>query len=219
MYKINWITSPKDNEIELFSSHKALLQTKSPMLFIGGIHGDEPEGVYLAESLKVWLESVDNKQLNDFLLIPCINIDGYKANERVNSNGVDLNRNFPSKKWSSFCEEKRYFPGDHPASEIETQALVQLISTTKPRLIFHFHSWKPCIVVTGPPNLAEAKHLHNSSNFEIVQDIGYPTPGSLGDYAWNDLNHPVICTEDEEHRKQDLPWQHFGEGLKKILLK
>ncbi len=40
MYKINWITSPKDNEIELFSSHKALLQTKSPMLFIGGIHND-----------------------------------------------------------------------------------------------------------------------------------------------------------------------------------
>ena len=36
---------------------------------------------------------------NTPLFIPCLNPDGMSKNTRTNSNGVDLNRNFPTKNW------------------------------------------------------------------------------------------------------------------------
>ncbi|MCB9025896.1 MAG: DUF2817 domain-containing protein [Bdellovibrionaceae bacterium] len=219
MYKWDWAKSTENKVIEMYTSTKDIGSLQRPMILIGGLHGDEPEGVYLGQSTLHWLNSVDNKTLKDFILIPCINPDAYSKNQRVNARGVDLNRNFPSKNWSSEYTQERYFPGNSPGSEIEIQALLSLIQKTNPRLIIHFHSWKPCVVVSGPDNLFEAKILAENSGYELVQDIGYPTPGSLGEYAWHDLQLPVICTEDEEHRNYDLAWQHFGEGIKKVLLK
>ncbi len=219
MYKIDWIKSPLKNEIELYSSCNTLGDLLSPLLFIGGVHGDEPEGVYLAESFIEWLKQQKLQSLKSFVVIPCLNVDGYKYNQRTNSNGVDLNRNFPTPMWQPDSKAPRYYPGISPNSEIETQALTQLIEQIKPQLIFHFHSWKPCVVVTGPKDLNEARYLCQSSGFEAVNDIGYPTPGSLGDFGWNVLKIPVICTEDNEHRNPLKAWLHFGEGLKKIILK
>jgi hypothetical protein len=151
-------------------------------------------------------------------LIPCIHPDGYHKNQRTNSRGIDLNRNFPSHNWSPNIVAARYNPGPKANSEPETQALVHLINKKKPRLLIHFHSWKPCVVYTGPPGLPFAKHLSESSGFKLVHDIGYPTPGSLGDFGWHDHKIPVICTEDGEHRKTQIPWEHFGPGIKKIIL-
>ena len=54
--------------------------------------------------------------------------------------------------------------------------------------------------------------------FEVVDNIGYQTPGSLSSFAWADHSIPVICTEDEEHRTPGKGWETFGEGLKKIVL-
>lgn len=219
MYKWDWAKSTENRSIELYTPYKGIKKLQKPIILIGGLHGDEPEGVFLGQATLNWLDSVDNKTLKDFILIPCINPDGYSENKRVNARGVDLNRNFPSKNWSSEYKEERYYPGESPGSEIEIQALLHLIQMTTPRLIIHFHSWKPCVVVTGPKDLVEAKILAENSGFCLIHDIGYPTPGSLGEYAWHDLKLPVICTEDEEHRNYDLAWQHFGEGIKKILLK
>ncbi|MCB0392218.1 MAG: DUF2817 domain-containing protein [Bdellovibrionales bacterium] len=219
MHKQVWAKSGKSRDIELYTSNNTLEKLHHPLLLIGGMHGDEPEGVYLAELTLEWALQVPLKALNDFALIPCINPDGFAQNQRVNANGVDLNRNFPSHNWSPEFKESRYYPGPYAGSEIEVQALIKLIANIRPRLIIYFHSWKPCVVVTGPKNLEEAVILSNYSGFELVHDIGYATPGSLGEYGWHDLQIPIICTEDSEHRDRNLSWQHFGEGIKKILLK
>lgn len=219
MYKWEWAKSSENRLIELYTTNQSLEGLCQPLLLMGGMHGDEPEGVFLAQSLLSWLETVDNKQLIDLVLIPCINPDGYAANQRVNARGVDLNRNFPSTNWTAVYQQQRYYPGVSAGSEIEIQALLQLFQKIQPRLIIHFHSWKPCVVLSGPADLWEARVLAETSGYKLVHDIGYPTPGSLGEFAWNELKIPVICTEDEEHRNPQLAWQHFGEGLKKILLK
>ncbi|MCB0356201.1 MAG: DUF2817 domain-containing protein [Bdellovibrionales bacterium] len=219
MRKWQWIQSSEKRWIELYTSSNTLAEIHQPLLMIGGMHGDEPEGVYLAESLLKWLTTVDKKSLHDFVIIPCINPDGFANHQRVNANGVDLNRNFPSRGWSPQHKENRYYPGPAAGSEIETQTVVNLINDTQPRLLLHFHSWKPCVVLTSTGPVTEAHTLAQSSGFQLVEDIGYPTPGSLGEYAGVDLNIPVICTEDTEHRDKNLAWQHFGEGLQKILRK
>ncbi len=219
----HWAVSSFGNTIELYFSPNFLWDQKSrPLLFIGGVHGDEPEGVALTEATLHWLNETyqhGSENLSPWVLIPCINIDGYLRKMRVNGNGVDLNRNFPSRDWSPTFKQPRYFPGKYPSSEPETRALVHFIEQYKPRLIIHAHSWHPSITFTHNEAPNEAKILAQCSGYPLQEDIGYPTPGSLGQFAWLDHKIPVICIEEQEHMA-DLSqvWPHFSDAIKKIFL-
>lgn len=214
LHQSSWALSPGGKPIELFSSHH---REERPLLFIGGVHGDEPEGVELAKKFLLWLQKNNNQQFRSWLLIPCLNVDGYSQNQRVNSNGVDLNRNFASHDWSPEAKAPRYFPGKSPGSEPEVQAVTRLIQEKKPLAIFHFHSWEPCVVYTGAPGKEWAEIAAGDSGYEVREDIGYPTPGSLGQYAW--LNHqiPVICIEEQEGAELKNVWPRFAKGLQDLV--
>ncbi len=214
LHQSSWALSAQGNPIELFSS---LHGSDRSLLFIGGVHGDEPEGVELAQKFLAWLQKNNNSQLRSWILIPCLNVDGYRRRERTNGNGVDLNRNFPSRDWSPEAKAPRYSPGPRPASESEVQALSQLIETRNPEVIFHFHSWEPCVVYTGAPGKKWAEAAAGISGYEVREDIGYPTPGSLGQYGWLNLQTPVICLEEQEGISLEKVWPHFAEGLQKVV--
>ncbi len=215
----NWAKSAKNQDISLlFSDSFKPKSNQNPLLFIGGVHGDEPEGVRLAEDLVKFLKLPGDQPYTPWMLIPCLNPDGYKLHQRTNGNGVDLNRNYPSKNWSKEFSKDRYFPGNQSGSEPEIKALTQLILQEKPRLIVHFHSWEPCIVYAGEPGLIDAKRLSDCSGYDLKDDIGYPTPGSLSAYGWKDLGIPVICIEEQEGMDLSKVWAHFSEGLKQILM-
>lgn len=215
-----WSETSIGTALELFSYR---VEDERPYLFIGGVHGDEPEGVRLAKEFMNWLTEVEKQQklheLHSFLLIPCLNPDGYAKNERVNARGVDLNRNFPCRDWSQEHSKPRYFPGPRPNSEPETQALVKLIEDTNPEIIVHFHSWEPCVVYTGAPGKPCADILAENTNYESRETIGYPTPGSLGQYGWLEHQIPVICIEEEANVSLDTVWPRFSHGLKKLMIK
>jgi hypothetical protein len=189
------------------------------LLFVGGVHGDEPEGVELATKFLSWLQKNNKSDLHSWYLIPCLNVDGYSKHERTNGHGVDLNRNFPSRDWSPKIKAPRYNPGPHPTSEPEVKALCQLIEKTKPQAIFHFHSWKPCVVYTGETGRPWAVKAAGESGYEVREDIGYPTPGSLGQYAWFELKIPVICIEEQERSDLTQVWPHFASGLQKVMVR
>ncbi len=220
-HQSSWAKTHLGTDISLYKkTHSQSDFSEAPILFIGGVHGDEPEGVRLAEELLKWLEQAElteSQKIRPWILIPCINPDGYKANQRTNSRGVDLNRNFPSQDWSAEVKAPRYSPGPSPNSELETQAVVKLIDSEKPQLIVHFHSWEPCVVYTGAPGKKAADILAKDTPYESREDIGYPTPGSLGQYGWMDHQIPVICIEEQEHISLDKVWPHFGSGLQRLL--
>ncbi len=184
---------------------------------MGGIHGDEPEGVELAEKSLQWLKSQLPESIAPWILIPCLNVDGFKNNSRVNGRGVDLNRNYPSSNWSSAFEKERYFPGKSPASEPEVQGVVELIQIFKPRLIIHCHSWEPCVVCTGKPGWKDAERLAAASGYNLQEDIGYPTTGSLSQYGWHDNKIPVICIEERDGVTDLTPiWPRFENGISAV---
>lgn len=196
-----------------------------PILLMGGIHGDEPEGVALAEATLSWLEkgttgkshNPASPPLAPWIVIPCLNVDGYRAKTRVNGRGVDLNRNYPSKDWSAVPTKPRYNPGPSPASEPEIQGVVEIIRDLQPRLIIHCHSWEPMIVCTGHAGKIDAERLAQASSYKVVEEIGYPTPGSLSRYGWHDNGIPVICIEEQE-QLADLSsvWPRFQTGIHAI---
>jgi predicted deacylase len=190
-----------------------------PILLIGGVHGDEPEGVELATKTLEWLlseEKAGRPSPASWIVLPCLNPDGFTLKTRTNKNGVDLNRNYPSLCWSPEAKTPRYNPGPAPASEIEVQFLVNLIKTKKPHLIIHCHSWHPCVVYTGEAGKKDAERLARSSGYKAQPDIGYPTPGSLSCYAYLDNGIPVICIEEESGAPLEKVWPHFAEGMKEI---
>ncbi|UXR64237.1 M14 family murein peptide amidase A [Bdellovibrio bacteriovorus] len=220
-HQTSWATTIRGTPIELYKkTHSLSGFSERPLLFIGGVHGDEPEGVRLAEEFLQWLkqaETTRSLEIRPWILIPCINPDGYSQNQRTNANGVDLNRNFPCRDWSSEAKAPRYYPGPSPGSEKEVQALVKLIEDEKPQLIVHFHSWEPCVVYTGHPGKMAAEILATGTDYEAREDIGYPTPGSLGQYGWLEKQTPVVCIEEQEHIDLNLVWPHFKTGLEMLI--
>jgi protein MpaA len=214
----NWAKSAGGQPITLHKSDVPKnSDNKKPILFLGGTHGDEPEGVWLAESTLEWLGQ-QQRSCHPWYLITCLNPDGLQKNQRVNANGVDLNRNFPEKNWTKNHTATRYFPGTTPGSEPEVQALVKLISEIQPRLIIHCHSWKPCIVLTGEREIETAKILSRHSGYDFKQDIGYPTPGSLGEYGWREKQIPVICIEVEEKLERSAITPLFRQAIEEIFV-
>ncbi len=220
-HQSSWAQTSLGTKLPLYKKSHSLRQfSEQPLLFIGGVHGDEPEGVHLAEEFLHWLQSEEQKhseKIRPWILIPCLNPDGYSQNQRTNANGVDLNRNFPCRDWSPEAKAPRYYPGPSPGSEPEVQALVKLIEDEKPQLIVHFHSWEPCIVYTGSPGKQAAEILASDTGYETREDIGYPTPGSLGQYGWIEKKTPVICIEEQEHIDLNKVWPHFRQGLEQLL--
>lgn len=215
IHEKQWCTSRQGQPIALYAS-SALKKSDHPLLLMGGVHGDEPEGVILAERTLAFLRQEAKKIQLPWILIPCLNIDGHRANQRCNGAGVDLNRNYPSKSWSPEYTKDRYFPGKQAGSEPEVQAVMKLIADFDPRLIVHCHSWQPCVVCAGQPGLRDAQRLSRCSGYEVKEDIGYPTPGSLSEYGWTDRQIPVICIEEAEKTSPDLVWPHFEPGIREI---
>ena len=164
---------------------------KLDVLILGGVHGDEYEGIALAFSL---LEKLEDLGLN-ITVIPVLNCDGMLLRTRWNINKVDLNRNLPTKDWSPNFEKAKYNPGDQPNSQSENKALTGFIDKYEPSFILTLHSYKPMLNINGDCKKF-ALALQKRIGYEINDYIGYPTPGSLGTYGTS-RNIPVLTYEIE----------------------
>lgn len=169
-------------------------KAKNRALILGGVHGDEPEGVVAARGLLDAFSKNYNLDL-EVVLVPEMNPEGVLLKTRGNSNKVDLNRNLATKDWSPVAATERYHPGPSPMSEVENKALAKFIDDFKPTVIFSLHSWKPMLNTNG--NLPEAEVIAKLTGYVIEPDIGYPTPGSLGTYAGLERSIPTLTYEIE----------------------
>lgn len=193
MNLINSVTTLNGNSINLYGEGIS----SSPVLIIGVFHGDEPQGKFLID------EYLKNHSPKNILFIPCLNPDGMALATRTNANGVDLNRNFPTKNWSVSAQDS-YYGGEAPASEIETKFLVNVIATYNPSCILTLHTPYCVVNYDGPAKLI-AEKISKIINYPVTTDIGYPTPGSFGTYCGIERNIPTITLElDEKIPVQEL---------------
>ena len=157
------------------------------ILILASIHGDEAETtVVVSEALRC-LPSGDLRAA----VILCANPDGMLRGMRGNARGVDLNRNFPTSNWApdpvfyktraNDARDIALSPGEKPASEPETQALLSLIDKIKPRAIVSLHAALACIDDAGGSPLG--RQLASRCDLPLLTEIGYATPGSMGTWA------------------------------------
>jgi murein peptide amidase A len=177
------------------------------MMILSAVHGDETEGasclagfIYDLEESRIQLP--ENIRL---VVIPIANPDGFFNFTRGNANGVDLNRNLPTKDWTSEAREEKYNPGSSPGSEPENKILLHQIDEESPSLIISLHSWKPLYNVNGEAHKV-AQAMHAALALEITEDIGYPTPGSLGTYCGLERNLPTITWELQRGLQETEAW-------------
>ena len=200
------VKTAQGNSINLFMNKE-----HNSVLVLGCMHGDEPQGEYL---INEYIKSNTDTKL---MFVPCVNPDGVKAKTRVNSNGVDINRNFPTKNWE-LTEKNEFFGGNTPASEIETKFLVEIIEKYKPKFILTLHA--PYKVVNYDGDALEiAEKISEIINYPVESSIGYPTPGSFGTWAGIEKNIPTITLElDEEIDVKELrkPMFEIFEMLEKL---
>lgn len=165
------------------------------VLILGGVHGDEREGVEAAYGLcKRW--AVNFPYSLQVTVLPAFNFDGVIRHQRVNGRGVDLNRNMATNDWSPKITNPRYNPGPEANSEPETKALVRWLEQYPPSLVLSLHSWKPMLNVNGDC-AREAQVIAQWTKYTIEPSIGYPTPGCLGTYCGLEREMPTITYEIE----------------------
>ena len=147
---------------------------------------------------------------NVITMIPIANPMGRKAVEggafcqRVNENGVDLNRNWDA-HWESASDGDQNpdtNPGEKPFSEPETQALKKLVDDIQPTIFITVHSgtlgmytpyaYSRDLPTNDPSDLGRMRDILNTLNPDYCQcpsgaagkDVGYLCPGTCLDYAY-----------------------------------
>lgn len=173
---------------------------KRKILIIGVFHGDEPQGEYF---INTFLEKNTINLKNSVFYIPRLNSN----TERKNKNGVDLNRNFPTKNWAK-SENNDYYGGETPSSEEETKFLVDLIDKEEFDAIITIHSPYKVINYDGPAqDISQA--IQKFINYPITNDIGYPTPGSFGTYCGVERSIPTVTIEIDEEENIEILKEKF----------
>jgi protein MpaA len=169
------------------------------VLVIGGIHGDELSSSSVALHWIKLAQAAQKTSPTHWRFIPALNPDGLfsRPSQRVNANGVDLNRNFPTPNWKRdapvYWEKKtrkdpRRWPGKLPLSEPESRFLFDEMQRFKPNLIVSIHAPYGVLDFDGPidpPGRLGRLYLDQVGIF----------PGSLGNYGGVHKGMPVVTIE------------------------
>ncbi|SNS18826.1 Zinc carboxypeptidase [Noviherbaspirillum humi] len=168
------------------------------VLLVGGIHGDELTASAVVFQWMQWLQQPPAPQFQ-WNIVPVLNPDGMLAAkpQRMNANGVELNRNFPTPNWDKEAprywsrvtgSDPRRFPGKTPLSEPESRWLNEEIMRFKPHVIVSVHAPFGVLDFDGP---AKAPNRFGRLLFNRVGVY----PGSLGNYGGVHKNVPVVTIE------------------------
>ena len=184
-------------------------------LIFAAIHGDEPNTAFVANQLVEHLtKNPEAYYARRVAVVPVANPDGLARATRKNAREIDLNRNFPAKNFA-VGKKDRYFGGEQPASEPETQLLIELIEDWQPNRIITMHAiarGKHGNNFDGPAEtLAKTMSRHNE--YSVLKSMGYPTPGSFGSWAGIDRQLPTITLELPSDATGSVAWRENREAL------
>jgi len=167
------------------------------VLVVGAMHGDELSSASLALH---WLRLAQLEAAPvHWRFIPALNPDGLfgRPARRMNANGVDLNRNFPTPNWAResvvYWEKKvrkdpRRWPGKRALSEPESRFLFDQMQSFRPDVVVSIHAPYGVLDFDGPvPAPTRLGRLH-------LEQLGV-FPGSLGNYGGLQQGVPVVTVE------------------------
>jgi protein MpaA len=198
-------------------------------LIVAGIHGGyEGNTIALANEMITYINENPDAVPTDVTLyiIRNMNPDAEARDNgvdgRVNNNGVDLNRNFPSDNWTADWDRDGcwiYRPttgGAYAGSEPETRSVMSFIGSHKIKAMISYHSAALGIFPGGVPWEEPSRRLAKA----LSKVTGYPYPpidtgcvytGTLADWAVENKVGAAVDMELSTHKATD-----FKENLKAL---
>ena len=198
-------------------------------LIVAGIHGgSEWNTIELADELIKYINEHPTIIPNDVTLyiIRNLNPDGearaHGVDGRVNNNGVDLNRNFPTENWVEDWNRDGCWVfrpttgGSHGGSEPETRAAINFIRSHKITAMISYHSAALGVFPGGVPWEEDSKRLASTMAFVTKYpyppiDTGCEYTGTLADWA---VEYGVAAAVDME--LADHTHTDFDKNLKAL---
>jgi protein MpaA len=191
-------------------------------LIVAGIHGGyEGNTIALAnEMIHHLIDQPDAIPDNVTLYIirdmnPDAEARSNDVDGRVNNNGVDLNRNFPSDNWAADWNRDGCWVfrpttgGDYGGSEPETRAVMNFIASHSIQAMISYHSAALGIFPGGVPWEEPSKRLAG----KLSKVTGYPYPpvdtgcvytGTLADWAVENGVGASVDMELSDHKNTDF---------------
>ncbi len=169
------------------------------VLVVGAMHGDELSSASVALHWIKFAQAAQKTSQTHWMFIPALNPDGLlsRPSTRVNANGVDLNRNFPTPNWEKETavywdqrvrKDPRRWPGKSSLSEPESQYLYDEIKRFRPHLVVSIHAPYGVLDFDGPvPAPIRLGQLR-------LNQVGI-FPGSLGNFGGIQNGMPVVTVE------------------------
>jgi len=211
--------------IEVFTFGEGQFQ----YLIVAGIHGgSEWNTIELADQLITYINDHPEIVPTDrtLYIIRDMNPDGearaHNVDGRVNNNGVDLNRNFPTHNWAADWNRDGCWSfrpttgGAFGGSEPETRAVMNFIATHNIQAIISYHSAALGVFPGGVPWEEPSKRLANMlgniTNYPYPpMDTGCVYTGTLADWAVENGVGAAVDMELANHKDTD-----FDKNLKVV---
>lgn len=235
---LNWVEAGKsiDGHSLMYAEFGNPKSTNVTLVFTM-VHGDEVTPLFIGIELAHWLrDHVSAVGDTRVVLAPLVNPDSFfsRPRSRVNSRGVDLNRNLPTRDWSKealkawkarFASNPRRYPGSSAGSEPETTFQTQLIDHFKPTKILSVHAPLNFMDYDGPNQLSLARFPKEyvreclKLRTHLKARSGGFFPGSLGNYAGQERGIPTLTLElpTANPRKARVYWNEFREGIQTMI--
>jgi murein peptide amidase A len=212
-------------------------EAENTTLILATVHGDEITPLYIGLQLAHWIaEHQDEFQNTRVVIAPLVNPDGFLSTPRtrMNARGVDVNRNFATRDWhmralsvwqKRYRSDPRRNPGPMPRSEPETVFQEELIKKIRPQKILSIHSPLNFLDYDGPSYLTLSRFPYDyvkecdrlRKRLRAIS-AGY-FPGSLGNYAGQDLGIPTVTLElpSTDPKKANAYWKKFEQGIRTMI--
>jgi hypothetical protein len=165
------------------------------VLITGSLSGNDPASVRMLDALLERFvarpELLDGREA---ILVRDPHPDGLAEHIMVNARGVDLNRNFPSPRFTASPSRET---GPHAASEAETRVLLRLLGDSKPTRVIHVRTGKSeRTLVTGNAACLELlERLRNEYAVDVATFDGEFKAGSLEEFAATRLKAQVLMID------------------------
>lgn len=186
-------------------------------LFTGGIHGEEHSGMQTMNAWISYLESTAHRipSGKQIVVIPQLNPDGLAAYTRLNANGVNLDRNYPTSDWIADIDSSDGIieggGGSSPGSEPETKAIIKAVSGLNLRLAIAYHAQGSLV---GSNNYGNADSFASRyASYVGYGNISYSPEATLGYSITAELETwlaergtPAILIELPSRSGNYLPW-------------
>ncbi|MBF0206830.1 MAG: succinylglutamate desuccinylase/aspartoacylase family protein [Oligoflexia bacterium] len=163
----------QENTISLSAYKSNLFKENSSLYLIAGINGNEVEGIYVLDQLYKWMQAEQLLEL-PIIVIPILNIEGYYAGIKENSQGLLLDSSFPI-HWNH---------PQAPTRITEVEFIQELFESYPPLIVFTFRTASfPSPVSLGSQS---AKIISSKGSREFAEFFIKYNEYSLSDWKENE---------------------------------